>query len=146
MSAAKAEVKKEVDPNNPDNLPMFVSTTGGPVMVALLNGHAAAVGVEPTPLHPRFHRAAVMLGAVPESMRHSVAAEDMENPEVTRQKMIIAEMSKMASEGADDPRRQAELFTGDGVPNTNLLSSRLGFPVSASERDDAWTAYTNEAD
>lgn len=127
--------------------PPFESTTGAPIHIALLTGHTASVGLKPTPLHPRFHREAVLRGAVPAGFKSAgVDAGGAVNVEKTRDEVILAAISKMVDEATDDPTRSGELFTGDGRPDATVLSTRCGFPVRAGERDAAWDKYQATAE
>lgn len=143
---AEAPKKLPFDEANPETWPKYVSTTGQPVLVALLNGHNASVGLKPTPLHPRFHRAAIVQGAVPEGMAESMKYEEAGEADVrkTREELIIKAMADMVTQAGDDPKVQAELFTNDGLPAVPNLSARLGFSITAAERDGAWKKYCNE--
>lgn len=123
--------------------PSFVSTSGQPVHIALISGHTAAVGTEPTPLHPRFHREAVIKGCVPEGFHRHDDARDANSVEATRAEVILKAIAKMVDEATADPAQQVNLFTGDGRPDANVLSSRCGFTVRAQERDAAWDRYAN---
>jgi hypothetical protein len=126
--------------------PMFVSTTGEHVLLALLSGHSASVGPEPTPLHPRFHRVAVAQGVVPAAMAGSVAYEEPQAHQFDRQALLLKTIGDMVSLATEDPTRESELFNGDGRPDARAMATRLGFPVKANERDEAWALYTGESD
>lgn len=126
---------------NPEGWPLFVSTTGESVLLALLSGHTASVGVEPAPLHPRFHRIAVLKGVVPAQMVGSMRHEETQAPLPERQAMLIKVIADMVAIAAEDVTKQAELFTNDGRPDARQMSIRLGFPVKAEERDAAWDVY-----
>lgn len=122
--------------------PAFVSTTDQPIPLSLLNGHTASVGVEPTPLHPMFHREAVLRGCVPAGFTDDIAATGVQQrTEKTRIDVIVDAISQMVEQAVTDPAKQNELFTGDGRPDANVLSTRCGFPVRAAERDAAWDKY-----
>lgn len=143
-AARAAEAKANTPIDNPEGYPLFVSTTGKPVMLATLSGHSASVGEEPTPLHPRFHRMAQMYGVVHvEVADHYKKIHNLDKPrkEKTKRALMKEEITKMVAEAADDLKRQAELFTGDGMPNAQQLTSRCGFHVSAAERDEAWAEF-----
>lgn len=126
--------------------PLFVSTTGEPVMLALLNGHTTSVGTEPTPLHPRFHRIAVAHGVVPAAMAGSLAYEEPQAHQFDRQALLLKTIGDMVSLATEDPSKESELFNGDGRPDARAMASRLGFPVKANERDDAWALYTGDSE
>ena len=118
------EEAKTNAPDNPDNHPLFVSTTGEPVLLALLSGHSASVGTTPTPLHPRFHRVAVVKGVVPGGMRDSVHQEETQGPGVDRKALLLKCVADMVAAAADDPTLSAKLFTNDGNQAANLPADR----------------------
>lgn len=132
--------------------PRFVSTTGKPELLALLSGHTASVTNEPegTPLHPRFHRIAVLSGVVPLAMAESfVAAQEAERNEtggVDKQTLIENAIDDMVKIADSNPAKQAELFTNDGRPDARAIATRIGMPVSASERDAAWDKIVAEGE
>jgi hypothetical protein len=131
---------------NPNGWPLFVSTTGEPVLLALLSGHSDSVGTEPKPLHPRFHRLAVTKGVVPAQMVGSLQQEETQSPTIERQAMLIKVIADMVADATANPTKTDELFTNDGRPDARQMSIRLGFPVKAEERDAAWEVYSGEKD
>ncbi len=54
----------------------------------------------------------------------------------TEIKSIMLDMNKEAAEGGDKLRKK--LLTVDGLPDSRIISGRLGEQVSASERDEIW--------
>lgn len=132
--------------------PRFVSTSGRPELIALLSGHTASVTADPdgTPLHPRFHRAAMLLGVVPIALRESTIAAKLEeqtaNQEASREQLILRAIGEMVKDSANDEKKRIELFTADGRPDVRALSTRVGFPINASERDANWAAFADEGD
>lgn len=135
---------KKTDPANPNGWPLFVSTTGEPVLLALLSGHSASIGPEPEPLHPRFHRIAVLKGVVPAQMASSLSHEETQTPEVERKSLLLKVIGDMVAAATEDPTKGPELFTNDGRPDARAMTIRLGFPVSAGERDAAWEEYSGD--
>lgn len=123
--------------------PLFISITGKTELIALTSGHTASVGPDPkgTPLHARFHRAAMMRGVVPLQMQHSVAAEQVPATGKTKEQRLIEAITDMIAIGATDPDAAKALFTNDGIPDIRALSSRVGFKVTATDRDAAWLAF-----
>lgn len=130
-------------PNPEDSYEKFVSTTGEPILIALTaGGHTASVGVEPTPLHPRFHRAAVMKGAMPAAIARSVTYEtDKASTASTKSDRLQVILTEMVAESADDEDKRRQLFTGDGKPDARVMAQRAGFTVTANERDEAWAQF-----
>lgn len=144
QSVAAEPVKKAPE------FPLFRSTRGEPVMLAsTAGGHAVSITHEPegTPLHPRFHRQAVMQGCLPAASFTEVLADDVAvvaSAGSDRRAMIRNEIVKMTEIGSDDPVRAHEFFEADGRPNVLVLADRLGFPVSIAERDAAWNEFAGD--
>lgn len=137
---------KKPDDANPNGWPLFVSTTGKPVLLALLSGHSDSVGTEPKPLHPRFHRIAVLKGVMPANMAGSIDREEEQSPSIDRKTLLLKAIADMVAIAAEDATKQPELFTNDGRPDARAMAARLGFPVSSAERDEAWAAYSGEGE
>ena len=125
--------------------PQFVSTNGTVVMLSLTSGHTAAVGAEPTPLHPRFHREAIIRGCVPAGFKAD-PEQKQDFTEKTREEVIIEAIARMVEEAHNDPAKQADLFTADGRPDATVLSARAGFQIRAGERDAAWDKYSADVE
>lgn len=140
----------EVAARPEDKYPRFISTTGGPIMVPLLNGHTVSVTDkdEGTPLHPRFHKKAVELGAMPvevyRAMQKEGVADGDEVSTFDRQEIIIRNISQMVEQAELNPDLQKQYFTNDGRPDAQVISTRCGFKVTAGERDRAWDSYQGE--
>lgn len=133
--------------SKPAELPRFRSTTGKPVMLSLTKGgHSVSVThlAEGTPLHPRFHRVAVLQGCMPAGMETSIAQESVQAARNDRAAVIRSAIADMVSIATEDPTQEKALFTNDGRPDANELAKRCGFPVKASERDSAWKAYAGD--
>lgn len=130
------------------NYPKYVSTTGEPILVALTSGHNVSIGTEPTPIHPRFVRAAAMRGALPAEVAKAVMAEGANLEEQKSQKMdrLQAILIDMVAEAAESAEQREHLFTGDGKPDARMMSQRAGFQVTAADRDEAWLQYCAEND
>jgi hypothetical protein len=142
-----------VEDDNPEGLPRFVSTTGEAVLLATTRGgHTCAVQTleqsagKGTPLHPRFHRIAVLKGCMPVGMHTSTVHEETQRPEADREQLLLKTIADMVAEAADDAQKQQALFTGDGRPDARQMTIRLGFPVGAAERDRAWDQYIADND
>lgn len=134
-----------------DEYPRFISTIGQPVLLSVIaGGHSVSVQTKEgsdgkgTPLHPRFHRIAVMRGCMPLGMESSPQAEQAGTVHHDRERLILSAISDMVAQSADDPAKQVEMFTNDGRPDARQLAVRLGFPVTADERDRAWDKYAGE--
>lgn len=144
-------VAKATKPAAPEH-PRFISTKGEPVMLALLSGHTASVTHEEegTPLHPRFHRMAMLHGVVPLAMRESYLSSIGEDPtarrELSRAELIVRGVGALVQRATEDQSLMTTLFTNDGRPEVEALATQIGFPVTASERDAAWETYTDDDD
>lgn len=108
----------------------FKSPTDKPIYLALTTGHTCTVGPEYAEIEDRFHRLAVVQGAIPEGTEHVQVAPAAEA--LTRQDVLLAMVRRMIDEALPSD------FTNDGKVNANALSARVGFTVSSSERDAAW--------
>lgn len=108
----------------------FRSPTDEPVHIALTSGHTAVVGPVPVELESRFHRHALMKGCLPEGVQ-APKPEEVE-PLLDRQQKIREAINAML-EG-----NETGAFDGDGKPNAEMVSAKVGFTISAAERDKAW--------
>lgn len=151
-AAAKvaADNAPQVDTSAPKEFPRFRATGGRPIMLAsTAGGHTVSVTHEPdgTPLHPRFHRQAVIQGCLPAASFMEVQAEDralVASAGRDRASILRGHIADMVQVAHEDPSRADELFDGAGSPRTSILSDRAGFPVSTAERDAAWTEYAGD--
>jgi hypothetical protein len=134
--------------SNPEGLPLFKSGTGKPELIALIaGGHSITVSdTEPTPLHPRFHRAAVMRGCVPLSTEGLLLKEPDSKPSADKDDLIYDEIEKMVTHSDGNPDLMKDWFTNDGKPIATLISSRIGLPVTASDRDRVWAKFEKGLD
>jgi len=113
----------------------FRSPTQEPVYLALTSSHTAVVGPELGELEQRFHREAIAEGCIPEGMD---AAPMPKQTERTKSEVIDDAIRKMIADA------KPEDFTRDGKVDANALSERVGFAVSASERNAAWDKISND--
>lgn len=150
-SAAPKAPKAAVKPAAPEH-PRFISTTGKPVLLSLLSGHTESVSHEEpgTPLHPRFHRIAMLKGVVPLAMKDSYLAtlgeEATQRRELSRSELIVRGVGALVQRATDDQSLMPTLFTNDGRPEVEALATQVGFPVTPSERDAAWETYSDDGD
>lgn len=115
----------------------FKSPTDKILSLGLTSGHTCTIGPEYTEIDPRFHRLAVVNGAIPEGTEHvKVASPTVEQ---SRRDLLLSTVREMIAEAKPDD------FTNDGKVNANALSTRVGFTVSSSERDAAWEAVAKDA-
>ena len=108
----------------------FRSPTEEPIYMGLTNGHTFVIGADLVEVPKRFHRQAVMEGAIPEGMDAAPIDEEGSNP--SQHDLIVTAMRAMIE------RADIEDFTKDGKPDTRKLSSRVGFTVLTAQRDAAW--------
>lgn len=108
----------------------FKSPTDKPIYLALTSGHTCTLGPAYTEIDERFHRLAVVEGAIPEGTEHVQVPTARVEP--NRRELLLATVRQMVVEA------QPADFTTDGKVNANALSARVGFTVSSSERDAAW--------
>lgn len=135
--------------DNPHGWPRFRSMSGEPALIALIaGGHTIGVTHEEigTPLPPMFHKAAAQFNCFPLAIAASMPKETSPRHTLDKQKLLIAAIEQMSAEVVAKPELANQLFTGDGRPKANILEGRIGLPVSAGERDQAWDFYTEGAD
>ena len=115
------------------------SPTAEPISVALTNGHGIRIGPEGRDVPEMFRREAFAQGAI----LIDTDASDFEDPENTKADeskldLLIVGVKKMLVENTDD-------FTGSGLPNRKVLSSIVGWNVSATELSVAWAKIQAES-
>lgn len=121
----------------PGDKPVLLATTAG--------GHTFSVHPEGTDVPKQFYRAALGAGCMPEGMRDMlVPAKDETEP--TRIEIIGKAIATMMAEVDADPELRVKYLTGDGRPDANVLTTRVGFPVKAAERDEAFEVWQNAGD
>jgi hypothetical protein len=103
----------------------------GPVRIALTSGHETWVTEEWEPLAPIFHREALADGCISEDMAKVLNGLDAEPVAATKPRAdqiaeVIAEMLD-----ANEPA----YIDDHGKPVLSMLSDKLGFKVTAKERD-----------
>lgn len=135
---------------------MFFSDTGEDIRVGLPDGGVAVVGATPRTLPPRFHRAAARAGCLivgsapvqtfqqgPEAMDPTERIEAIKN---AIQTAIEADPGEAGTEKDHDAynAKYGDAFNSDEKPNLRWLEATLGFPLSATERDQAWNELRDE--
>lgn len=113
----------------------FRSPTEEPIYLGLTSGHTFVIGAEPVEVPARFHRAAVMEGAIPEGMA-ALPPEEAADP--TKMDLIVAAIKKMVADPAEGD------FNNDGRPDVRKLSGKCGFTVLADERNAAWQIVSDD--
>lgn len=132
-TAAKAAAK---DPNER----YFRSFDGSEVRVTHPDGSVAIVGAEPRTLPKKLWRAAVKAGC-----QTDTTLKPAELPELTpaddafTRNQAIKDAMIAALEADEDDAEFADAFTANDIPNVRWLEKRVGFSLSADERDAAWS-------
>jgi hypothetical protein len=131
----------------------FYSRIGDPIRVTHANGAIAIVGADPRALPPSLHRSAIKAGCqVLEAgepyfgkgaMPAIVPDEDPSIDQFTRMQAIKDAILEALDSDSDDPA-YADAFTGQDIPSVEWLTAKVGFTVSATERDQAWAEVQNE--
>jgi hypothetical protein len=110
---------------------------GEPVSIGLTSGHTIVIDAKGTNVQAHFRRAAIAAGCVPVGMGTEDAEITLDAGDV-RISRIKDGIEKLLDGDEDDN------FGADGKPDARKLSKIVGFTVSRSERDEAWTQF--EAD
>lgn len=124
---------------------MFRSFDGTEIRVTHPDGSVAIVGDEPRPLPKKMWRQAVKQGCQtdtsikPADLPGLTQADDA----FTRSQAIKdAIVEALESDEADEAF--ADAFTAADIPNVRWLEKRVGFSLSADERDQAWSEVQAE--
>lgn len=121
--------------------PRWYSPDGTDISVYLPDGSRAIVGEDPRALPRKFWRQAGKDGCLTTDMP---AAADMKPPSAnpedddeTRIGLIVDAIKDALAQEEDAPGYE-DSFTAAGKPNAQWLSKKVGFNVTASDRDDAF--------
>lgn len=135
------------------SLKKFYSEDGTTIRVTLADGRVALIGGTPRPLATAFHRAALQAGAIPGDVApsHLPPKEDGDTPPDDLDAKIRGAMLDAVNFDAedatdDDKLAFADAFTGNGIPNVRWLEKRIGFGISAADRDRVWALVEAELD
>ena len=119
---------------------LFYSFDGSDIRVPLPDGSVVIVGERPRPLPKKFWRAAIRNGC---QTSDSIPKVDLE-PELgakddpfTRMEAIKAAIVE-ALESDETDEQYADAFTANDIPNVRWLEKKVGFGLTADERDAAW--------
>ena len=131
----------------------FYSRDGDDIRVTHPGGSVAIVGEEPRTLPKHLHRAAIKAGAqilepgeaLTATKRTTVVADDPASDAFTRKNAIKAAMLDALQADEDDPD-YTDAFTANDIPNVRWLEKKVGFSLSADERDAAWAEVQSEND
>lgn len=137
----------------------FYSPSGEELRITHGNGAVALIGPDPKPLPKHLWQAAIRAGAqvsgqsgltTEESRAAKKAGEDGAGGAENDQRFTIIEKLKQAMREAVDAYADAEeagrdvtvefasAFTSNGIPQVKWLEGRVGFSISADQRDQAW--------
>jgi len=149
--AAQASAKKapQAAEKEDPSVPKWYAPDGSPIHVTLPDGRRCIIGIEPRPIPPAFYRAAQRAGAFADSMPTKA---QMRGPEVPPgadplgRVRLIEGMVRKAYQDTSGSEEFENAFTPNGVPDIKWLSAKLGFQITASERDLAWAVVSKEPD
>ena len=109
-----------------------------------LKDGALPKGAEAGPREPTSREALSQQVRDAEAARDGKKGADDSEPGDDRTAKIKEAMRDMAAEVKADPAKEDELFTAAGKPDANVLSSRAGHSVKATERNDLWAEVVIE--
>ena len=129
----------------------FYSRDGDDIRVTHPGGSVAIVGEEPRTLPKHLHRAAIKNGcqilepgeSLSAAQRTTVEENDPGTDAFTRKNAIKAAMLD-ALQADEDDANYADAFTANDIPNVRWLEKKVGFSLSADERDAAWAEVQTE--
>ena len=118
----------------------FHSYDGSEIRVTHPDGSIAIVGSEPRPLPKKLWRAAVKAGCQTDSTLKPAELPELDagDDAFTRMEAIKQAMIE-ALEADEDDAAFADAFTANDIPNVRWLEKKVGFSLSADERDQAWS-------
>ncbi len=146
----------------------FISPTGEDIRITHPNGSVAIIGATEKPLPQHLWAAATRAGAqvasgssggkltAAETAAANRAAQagagDAQNDERFTIKQKLKEQMKLALDAHDEAdeggakvtKEFEDAFTSAGIPQVKWLQDRVGFTVSADQRDEAWEELTAE--
>lgn len=124
---------------------MFLkSVSEEPVIVSLTTGHAICISAEGREVPPAFVADALKTGQVVTVERTQPAAVVLASAVSDADDIAKLEAIKTAIKAALEADDKS-LFTAAGLPDARKLDKMVGAPVSAAERDAAWSALQAEA-
>ena len=131
----------------------FYSRDGDDIRVTHPGGSVAIVGEEPRTLPKHLHRAAIKNGcqilepgeSLSAAQRTTVEENDPGTDAFTRKNAIKAAMLD-ALQADEDDANYADAFTANDIPNVRWLEKKVGFSLSADERNTAWAEVQSEND
>lgn len=123
----------------------FYSIDGTDIRVCHADGSIAVVTGKPRLLPRKLWRAAVASGC--QILRTGEAVQQASDPvgdaltdgdDAEKRHAAIVDLFNEMLDAAEDDPAYADAFTGAGLPNVRYVEKRLGFSISAGERDAAW--------
>lgn len=129
---------------------LFYSQDGEDIRVPLPDGRVALVGEEPRVLPRAFHKEAMkrgclIAGANMPKLDLSVPTELDQEARNEAIKDAIREALDADSEAEGYEAAYGEAFNENEEPSVRWIEKRLGFNISAGERDKAWAEVQREA-
>lgn len=124
----------------------FRSVDGTDIRVTHPDGSVAIVGADPRPLPRKMWRAAIKAGCQTDG---TVRAADLPSgltaadDAFTRKQAIKDAMIEALQSDEADPAYE-DAFTANDIPNVRWLEKKIGFSLSADERDVCWGEVQEE--
>lgn len=115
----------------------FKSLTDQPVRVTMPDGRIVVVGINPTPLHPDFHREAMKAGCAPADDPSATPAAPIEP---TLEERIEQAIIFAAASAGTEHDVVADAFSSSGLPQVRWIEKHIGLSITAADRDRAWDA------
>lgn len=137
--------KEGASPGSDERL--FHSFDGTDIRVTHPDGSVAIVGETPRALPKKMWRLAVKNGCQTDTSIKPVDLPGLHagDDAFTRRKaMKDAIIEALESDEADEA--YADAFTAADIPNVRWLEKRVGFSLTADERDDVWAEVQAETD
>lgn len=116
------------------------------IRVTLPDGGIAVIPPEPTEVPDIFYDAALRAGCRVVGMAQEPDPNAAAPSDADTKSGLIAEAIRDAQMADPTDEAYADAFTASGIPSTTWLSHKVGFNVSASERDEAWRNVLAEDD
>ena len=117
---------------------LFRSYDGEDIRVTLADGSVAVVGATPRPLPRKFWREAIKQGCQTGEIKAADLPPMSPADEAETRREAIKKAIIEALEGDETDKAFADAFTANDIPNVRWLEKRVGFNLSAEERDQAW--------
>lgn len=127
---------KKPDPNER----YFRSFDGTDIRVSHPDGSVAVVGESPRTLPKKLWRAAIKAGCMTDnSLKPAELPELGAGDDAFTRMQAIKDAITEALESDETDEAFADAFTANDIPNVRWLEKRVGFGLTADERDQAWS-------